>query len=233
MPARTFPNVGLKGGYDQHEGGWGDDQNLNLLKLSALVQGTIISKLSSTPGAPTPPAVYIFDETHPTNPNAVAIFEGPTGEETWTYVDPEAGWLFYNQQDEVYEKFDGTVWVELVLGVAEPDPYVVPFGFTTTPLGGETLLIHVFTETISFPDDWADSKGYVGINPTTNPVALDIRKNGVTVGSISITSAGVITFATTGTTVTFDAGDRITVLAPATADATFANSAFTLRGVRA
>ena len=116
MPARTFPNVGLKGGYDPHEGGWGDDQNLNLLKLSALVQGTVISKLSATPPSPTPPAVYLFDETHPDHPNEIGIFEGATGEEDWTYVVPEAGWLVYNQQDEFYEKFDGTVWAELETG---------------------------------------------------------------------------------------------------------------------
>lgn len=134
MPARTFPNVGLKGGYDEHEGGWADDQNLNLLKLSALAQGTVISKLSATPGSPTPPAVYLFDETHATNPNTIGIFEGPVGEETWTYIEPEAGWLVYNQQDEYYEKFDGTVWAELETGGGAGFSVVTPVAGTSHDL---------------------------------------------------------------------------------------------------
>ncbi len=116
MPARIFPNIGLKGGYDEHEAGWGDDQNLNLLILSVLSQGSVEEKVAVEPGAPAPGTVVILDETEPTNPNAVAVFEGPVGFEVWTYIEPKEGWLLYNKDTDYYEKFDGTVWAELPLG---------------------------------------------------------------------------------------------------------------------
>lgn len=116
MPAREFPNLGLKGGYDEHESGWADDQNLNLLKLSVLTQGTVIDKVAAEPGVVTAGAVYLLDETNATNPNAVAVYDGPTGEEDWVYFAPEDGWLLFNQAEGYYEKFDGTVWAELATG---------------------------------------------------------------------------------------------------------------------
>lgn len=116
MPARDFPNVGLKGGYDEHEAGWADDQNLNLLTLSVLTQGTFEEKLAAVPGAPAPGTVIVLDETNVGHPNAIAVFEGPVGAEVWTYIVPKEGWLLYNQDADYYEKFDGAVWAELATG---------------------------------------------------------------------------------------------------------------------
>lgn len=116
MPSREFPNLGLTGGYSVGENGWGDAMNLNLLKLSVLSQGTFISKVNATPGTPTPGDIYAFGSTHPTNANQIAVFEGPTGSEAWTYIEPQEGWLLYNQTENYYEKFDGTVWAELETG---------------------------------------------------------------------------------------------------------------------
>lgn len=148
MPARTFPNLGLKGGYDEHEGGWADDMNANLLKLSALSQGTVISKLSATPPSPVAPAVYLFDETHSTHPNSIAIYEGAVGEEAWTYIDPEAGWLVYNQQEEYYEKFDGTSWAELATGGGG--------GGSGVPDGGTTGQVLTKLSDTDGDADWQD-----------------------------------------------------------------------------
>lgn len=116
MPARIFPNLGLKGGYDEHESGWADDMSLNLLILSVLSQGSVEEKVSAEPGAPAPGTVVILDETEPTNPNTIAVWEGEVGAETWTYIEPKEGWLLYNQDAGYYEKFDGTVWAELETG---------------------------------------------------------------------------------------------------------------------
>lgn len=116
MPARTFPNLGLQGGFDPGENGWDDEMTLNLLKLSALTQAAVIDKVAATPGSPAAGDVYLFSAAHPTNANDIAIFDGPTGEETWTYVTPDEGWLVFNKAADYYEKFDGTVWAELETG---------------------------------------------------------------------------------------------------------------------
>lgn len=116
MPARDLPNLGLKAGYDPGENGWGDDMTENLLKLSTLTQATVIDKVAATPGSPAAGDVYLFSAAHPTNANNIAIFDGPTGEEAWTYVTPGEGWLVFNKAANYYEKFDGTVWAELAIG---------------------------------------------------------------------------------------------------------------------
>lgn len=116
MPARDFPNLGLKGGYEPHEDGWAEDMNLNLLKLSVLSQGGVIDKVAVEPGAPAAGDVYILDETHATHPNEIIVFDGPAGEEAWVYLEPNEGWLVYNRTANYYEKFDGAVWSELATG---------------------------------------------------------------------------------------------------------------------
>lgn len=110
MTERTLPNVGLKGGYDPGENGWGPGMVDNLLILSVLTQGTVIDKVAAEPGSPAAGDTYILDETHATRPNEIAVFDGPTGEEAWFYIAPGEGWILFNQTDNRSERFDGTVW---------------------------------------------------------------------------------------------------------------------------
>lgn len=116
MPARDFPNLGLSGGYDPHEDGWGDAMNVNLLKLSVLTQGVVIDKVAVEPEAPVAGDVYLLDETNTTNPNAIALFDGPAGAETWAYISPEEGWKLFNKTAGYFEVFDGTIWAEFESG---------------------------------------------------------------------------------------------------------------------
>lgn len=112
MPSRDLPNLALKGFFDLGEDGWDDEISLNLLKLSVLVQATALDKVAADPGAPVDGDVYIFDETHPTQANKVAIRDAGA----WVYVTPFEGWLIFNQAAGYYEKFDGAVWAELATG---------------------------------------------------------------------------------------------------------------------
>lgn len=112
MASRTLPNIGLKGFWTLGEDGWKDENDLNLLKLSVLVQGGAISKVSATPGSPVDGDVYLFDETHPTDANKIAIRDSGA----WVFLTPLEGWLMHNQAAGYYEKFDGTAWAELATG---------------------------------------------------------------------------------------------------------------------
>lgn len=117
--------------------------------------------------------------------------------------------------------------------VAADNKYRVPFNFASpTPTADEVLLTHVFTDAVDFADDWAGAYAKVGTNPAAT-FAMVVKKNGTTVGSISVSTSGVVTFATTGTTVSFAAGDALTVLAPTTPDTTIVNFAATFRGTLA
>lgn len=228
MPAREFPNLGLKGGYDEHESGWADDQNLNLLILSVLSQGVVGEKVAAEPGSPAPGTVVILDETEPTNPNAIAVWEGPVGAETWTYIDPKQGWIMWNVDTQEYLTFDGAAWVALALG-GGGSTYRVGFFFVDTPAASEPLLLHVFTKAATFADDWAGAYAKTGTNPTAT-FALDVQKNGASVGSVSISTVGVATFSTTGGAVSFNPGDSMEIISPVTPDATVARVAITFEG---
>lgn len=109
---RNLPNLGLQAFFDLGEDGWNDEVDLNFLKLSVLTQAGAISKVAATPGAPANGDVHIFDETHPTNANAIAVYDV----DAWKYFAPNEGWLVYNRADNNYETFDGATWNVLATG---------------------------------------------------------------------------------------------------------------------
>lgn len=124
-----------------------------------------------------------------------------------------------------------TTVADIIAAASGGGVYIVPFGFSASPVASEILLIHVFAETVDFTDDWTGAQKYVGTNPTAT-ATLTIKKNGASIGSISISTAGAATFATTGGATQFVAGDVMTVEAQLAPDASLANCAFTFKGIR-
>lgn len=118
---------------------------------------------------------------------------------------------------------------DLAAGGPSSVDYRVGFFFVATPTANEVLMRHVFTDAVTFADEFAGAYAKISTNPTATFV-LAVQKNGAGVGTISISTSGVPTFATTGTTVAFAAGDEMEILGPATPDATAANCAVTLKG---
>ena len=115
--------------------------------------------------------------------------------------------------------------------IAELNTYSVGFFFTTTPTASEVLLLHTFPLAVTFPDEWSGSVGDIGTNPTSSFV-LDVQKNGASVGTVTISTGGAFTFATTGTTVAFAIGDQLKIVGPGSADATAANVSITFLGAK-
>jgi len=98
------------------------------------------------------------------------------------------------------------------------------------PTASQILLDWLFTESVTFADEWLGSRGSVGTNPTAT-FTMTVQKNGSSVGTVSVSTGGVVTFVTTGTTVSFAAGDLLTLVAPATPDVTIARLRVTMKGV--
>lgn len=178
MAERTFPNVGLKGGYAPHEIGWGPSMNANLLAMSVLTQGTVIDKVATTPGSPAAGDIYLFNESHATHPNAVAVWEGSTGSETWTYLTPNEGWLLFNQAAGYYEKFDGSVWGELATGGG---------GGTTLPAltgeAGKFLKVNATEDGV----EWGTPSG--GGGTATRPSVVQSATSAGNSGSVTLPAA--------------------------------------------
>lgn len=96
--------------------------------------------------------------------------------------------------------------------VTDAGPMGVGFFLPGTPASSSLLWSMVFDRPAMLRDEMLGSVGYVGTNPSSVTV-LDVKKNGTTFGTISISTGGVFTFATTaGTNETFAIGDRLDVV---------------------
>lgn len=119
-------------------------------------------------------------------------------------------------------------------GGGSSGPYNVAIELIGQPNGGSSVLaFFVFTETVSFEPNWSGSAGRVGTNPT-GAQTYTLEKNGSAVGTVSISTGGVVTFATSGgTAVSFASGDELTLIGTSgSADATLADVSLTLAGTR-
>lgn len=114
----------------------------------------------------------------------------------------------------------------LASGIASA--YRVGFFFTTAPAASEILLLHTFPDDVDFADDFADAVADIGTNPAAT-FNLDVLKNGSSVGTISISTGGTVTFTTTGGAVSFVTGDQLRIVGPAS-PGTAANVSVTLKG---
>ncbi len=231
MPARPLPNLLLQAFFDLGEDGWKDEMDLNLLKLSVLTQAGTSGKFAAEPGAPAAGTIIVLDETHATHPNAVAVYD----DGAWVYFTPTEGWLIYNQATDSYLVFSGAVWGPLVTGAAAVK-YRMGFSIEgATPTAAEVMLRHVLQHNVTFADDFVGSvarKRVGGGNPGTAQ-AFSILHNNVAVGTLTLSTGGVFTFATTGGALVALAGDEIRVEAPAAPDAALVGVSVTLFGLEA
>lgn len=134
-----------------------------------------------------------------------------------------------------YMRQDGE-WVEYVAptggGSGEADPYYRMSGFfAASPAVNEVLAIYVVDVPLTIPADWSGSQAkLIGMQPGAD-FTLSIRKNSTTeIGTLSVNTAGVATFATTdGTSKTLTTGDALSIHAPGVSD-TITNLTWLLRG---
>lgn len=109
-------------------------------------------------------------------------------------------------------------------------PYDVAMAFSGVPGNLEVMLRTVIVRDLTLSANLASSAGDIGTTPTATTV-LDVQDDGVSIGTISISTADVFTFTTQGgTSKVVLAGSVLTIVNQATADATAANISVTLFG---
>jgi hypothetical protein len=110
-------------------------------------------------------------------------------------------------------------------------PYDIGVYFPGQPDAGATLLQFVAPRTFTLPANLTGSQGYAGTAPTAQ-ADLDIQKNGSSIGTVSFAaSANTATF-TFASEAAFAAGDRLSVVAPGSQDASLADISITFKGMR-
>lgn len=108
--------------------------------------------------------------------------------------------------------------------------YDLQLGFFGTPdAGSEDLILAARAVTI---DDADPGEVFVGATPGDGTATIDIQKNGVSVGSIDITTGGDITW-TVAADIELTAGDRLSLVAPSPADSTLADVIVAFKGTAA
>lgn len=144
---------------------------------------------------------------------------GPVGSDEFHFIRSDGG------SPETFSSFRGRL-DEI------PSPYDVPLSFAGTPDAGELMGKLVTVRDITFDANFSGSAGHVGTNPGAT-FDIDVQDDGVSIGTISVSTGGAFTFTTTsGTAKTVASGSRIEFYAPSNspAEATVADIAATLKG---
>lgn len=116
MAVRTLPGLGLEAFWALGSSAWKPGMDTNMLLLSAVVGQRAASITTTPPGSPTTALIYIVPSSDPTNPNALAIWDGEAGAKMWNYFTPQTGWNFYIEDQDVDYQFDGTSWLTVSSG---------------------------------------------------------------------------------------------------------------------
>ncbi len=124
-----------------------------------------------------------------------------------------------------------------LLGVSAIQPYDLVCSLVGKPGAGATVLIFTAVRAVTLPANFSGSYGSVGTANTSTAV-YTVKNGSTTIGTVTLTTGGspvtvTFTFATTGgTSKSLAAGDRLTVIAPGSQDATLSDVGFTLAGTR-
>lgn len=159
MPARSFPGLGIKGGYADAESGWGSDMNSNLLKLSVLVQAGANGFVDALPGAPAQGDVYVL-----TTDQSINAYDNAA----WVAFVPMEGWEIYDRDQNKAMRFDGAAWSEVTSG-GGGDASFPPFAGNS----GKVLTVNATEDGV----EWDDASGGGGGGGGSGKIAASINSS--------------------------------------------------------
>ncbi len=125
--------------------------------------------------------------------------------------------------------FDGVTGK--LLKVGPPIIYDVGGGCAGVPSASLVILRYPLPRAVSFAVSLTNSQGVLSVAATAQ-TDFDILKNGVSFGTMRFAAAGTVASFISAGGASFAAGDILTVVAPASPDATAANLGFALAGTR-
>jgi hypothetical protein len=108
-------------------------------------------------------------------------------------------------------------------------PAYVSGSWAGSPGASQAIERYIFATPVTFPAGLAGSYGTAG-TAATALTAFPIQKNGSTVGTMAWAAGATSASFTMTSATTFAGGDVLTIIAPASPDATLANLAWTLAG---
>lgn len=194
-------------------------------RLEQLAQLTVENlTISSTPASASAGVAYIVASgatgAFSTHANDVAVYYSG-----WLYMKPRDGWQAYDKDTGQVVVFDGTVWSASAGGA-----YDVLMSKAGIPTTSEVVTVIPCVRNVFFDADFAGSLGDVQTAPTST-LNIDVKDDGVSIGTISVSTTGAFTFTTvSNVSKTVASGSILTFVAPATPDATGAGISATMKG---
>lgn len=162
--------------------------------------------------------------------NSIAYYSGG-----WLRIEPRIGMVAYVIDEDAYYKYTGDSpggWELWTLdGGVVTDPYDIGAQIAGVPTASLVMMRYKFPRSVAFPASLTNSQGVAGTAATAQ-TDFDVRKNGVSVGTIRFAAAGTSATFIAASPQSFAAGDVLTVIAPASPDATLAGISFVLAGTR-
>lgn len=170
MPSRDYPGLGLAGDWDEGEDGWKPGMDSNLLKLSVLTQGKVLSRVTTLPGSPTEGMVYIVPSGG--DANKVAVYD----EGAWVYFVPVAGWVLWVADESKFYYYTGSAWSPLGSSTSAWDLVVAASDETTVLTTGNGKITFPAPRNVTITDIFI----FVTTAPGTGSLSVDVKKNGTT-----------------------------------------------------
>jgi hypothetical protein len=116
-----------------------------------------------------------------------------------------------------------------IRGTGQASSTLVSGSYIGTPTANLVLQSYVFAAPVTFPAGFSGSRGTAG-SAASAASTFSIQKNGTIFGTMTFAASAAMAMFTMSSATIFTAGDVLTVVAPATADATLANLAWTFTG---
>ncbi len=209
------------------------DAGLRLIE--GLIRGSVLDRdLTVPPGACADGAAYLVGAS------ATGLWAGHDGELALAVgANATNGWIFapvalsgamlWVEDEAVLLQYASGSWASFA-----PAGGAYDFGFTfeSTP-GADAILGRVrLARDVVIPADMAGAFGGGDTNPAAT-FAIDVQDDGASIGTITISTLGLITWETAGNTAkAVAAGSEVTFHAPATPDASVAGWSFVLAADR-
>lgn len=154
----------------------------------------------------------------------------------WLRIEPRVGMMAYVVDEDTFYLFSGSSpgsWDALSIsgGGGGAEPYDIGAQIASAPTASLVMLRYKFPRAVSFPSGLTSSQGTAGAAATAQ-TDFDIQINGVSVGTMRFAAAGTSATFIMASPQAVAAGDILTVIAPASPDATLAGVSFVLAGTR-
>jgi hypothetical protein len=205
--------------YHASETSWlvSDVVDLGATVIAALVQSTLA--YTNITGSATPFIEYKVDSGDPWT-----RVEAQTAVATFRYVRVGIT-TSLTGNDTLLVTSLGVISV----GITTAGNYIVGMKLDGAPSSSQVMIRHVFPGTGSFllPVNAANSAGKAATAATAQ-TDFDIQKNGSSVGTLRFAASGTVATFVSVVATTFDSGDVLTVIAPASPDATLADLTFSI-----